>query len=254
MAAQGAIGRVKTTATVFEIVEALDELGDASLTELADHLGLAKSTAYDHLTTMVEHEYVVKDEKRYRLGLRFLKCGVNTKRNLQVSQLAQPVLNQLAEQTNEIAWLLVEEYGQGVYVNKAKGMFAVQAYGKMGTRVHLHNIAAGKAILAHLPEHRVREIIEQHGLPAQTENTITDPEELFEHLAEIRERGVAFQDCESMENFRAVASPVVADGRLHGSLVVSAPKNRMRAEKFREEVPDLVAGAANALELELLSQ
>lgn len=254
MATQSEFGRVKTTATVFEIVEALDEMGEATLTELADHLGFAKSTAYDHLTTMVEHEYVVKEDKQYRLGLRFLKCGINTKRNLRVSQLAQPTLEQLTEQTNEIAWLMVEEYGKGVYVNKAKGKFAVQPYGKMGNRVHLHDIAAGKAILAHLPEPRVREIIEQHGLPRRTEHTITDPDELFDNLAEIRERGVSFNDCESMENFRAVASPIVTGETLHGSIVVSAPKNRMRSAKFHEEVPDLVAGAANALELELMSQ
>lgn len=246
--------QVKTADTVFGIIETLHELDGAGVTELADELGMAKSTVHDHLSTMVEKEYLIKEDRTYRLGLRFLDHGMYAKHSLGVSPIVQPNLNQMSDETGEIAWFLVEDYGKGVYLNKAKGERAVQPYGKIGNRVDLHSIAAGKAILAELPEQRVREIIDRHGLEPQTKATITDPDQLFEELETIRETEVAFNDEESLDGHRAVASPVNPNDRLHGAIVVSGPKNRLRGDRFREEIPEIVSGTANAIELELAAQ
>lgn len=247
-------GPVKTADRVFDIIETFDDLGDGTLTEVADQLDVPRSTAYDYLTTMVEAGLLIKEDKRYRLSLKFLQYGIGARAADSLYEFITPTLDRLAEETGEIAWYMVEENGKGVYMDKAKGPNAVQPYGRIGDHVHLHDIAAGKAILAHLPESRVRRIAERHGLPARTERTITDIDDLFEELAEIRDRGVAFNDDEAMTRFRAVASPIVTEGTVHGSIVVSGPKNRIQGERFRTELPDLVAGTANALELKLLSE
>jgi DNA-binding IclR family transcriptional regulator len=254
MATADETGPVKTAGRVFDIVETLDDVGEGTLTEIADRLDVPRSTAYDHLSTMVEAGLLIKEDKRYRLSLKFLQYGTSARANDRLYGLVGPTLDQLAEETGEIAWYMIEENGKGVYLDKAKGRHAVQPFGRVGDHVPLHDIAAGKAILAHLPESRVRRIVETHGLPARTDRTITDPDELFEQLTEIRERGVAFNDGEAMTRFRAVASPIVTDGTLHGSIVVSGPANRLQGERFRSELPELVAGTANALELQLLSE
>ena len=245
---------VQSAGRVFQIIDALSTLGEGSLTEIATRTDLPSSTVYDYLTSMVSEGMLIREDKTYRLSLRFLQYGMRARNSIVLARHVEPTLKQLAEETGEIAWCMVEERGKGVYLNKVKGNHAVQPYGKVGNRVYLHNIAAGKAILARLPEERVHELIEQHGLPASTERTITDPETLFEELTEIRSRGVAFSDGEAMNRFRAVASPVVTEGQLHGSIVVSGPENRLKGARFREQIPELVAGAANALELEILSE
>lgn len=246
--------RVKTADTVFGIVESIQKLDGAGVTELSDELGLAKSTVHDHLSTMVDKEYLVKDGQTYRLGLKFLNHGIYTRDSLDLLPTVQPNLKQMAKETGEIAWLLVEEYGQGVYLSKAKGDRAVQPYGKIGNRVDLHSIAAGKAILAHLSEERMREIIERHGLEPQTEETITDVDQLIEELESIRQSGIAFNDGESLAGHRAVASPICLNDRLCGAIVVSGPKKRIQGELFTKKIPEIVSGTANAIELELTAR
>ncbi|MFB6187002.1 MAG: IclR family transcriptional regulator C-terminal domain-containing protein, partial [Halobacteriaceae archaeon] len=63
--------------------------------------------------------------------------------------------------------------------------------GNIGARRLPHANAAGKAILAHLPEDVVHDILDRTGLPEHTKHTITSRKELFDELDSIRERGYA---------------------------------------------------------------
>lgn len=238
---------VKSADNLFGVLEAVHELEGAGTTEVADYLDIAKSTAHDHLTTLVEHEFLIKDGSTYRVGLKCLNYGMQAKNRLELAKVAKPSLEQMAEETGEITWLMVEEYGKGVYLEKAKGDRAVQPYGEIGKRVPLHNIASGKAILAHLPEDRVEEIVSD----VDGDDAISDFEAFLSELETIRERGYALNDSETFEGFRAVASPIVVGGELLGSIVVSGPENRFRGERFRSELPEIVTGTANAIELSL---
>lgn len=254
MGKHGASRPIKTADTIFGIIKILTATEQASLTELADELDIPRSTLHSHLATLVNHEYLVKEDKKYRLSLKFLNHGARARENNPLYDISAPILDQVADQTDEIVWLVAEEYGKVVCLRKAEGKLAIQPYKKVGSRLTMHNIAAGKAILAKLSEEHVDEIIGKYGLPKYTENTITDPDELFEELEAIRETGVAFNDGESMEGFRAVASPICLDDEPHGSIVVSGPKQRMRDRRFREEIPEIISGAANAIALKLMSR
>jgi len=244
---------VKTAERTFDIVELLNDLESASLTELAQALDVPRSTLHTYLTTLVDKGYLRKDGDAYELSLKFLDHGVKAQKNEPLYEVSGPFLEQVSSETEEIAWIVVEEQGEAVCLRKAEGKRAIQPYKRVGGRLSMHDIAAGKAILSTFSEERVWEIIEHYGLPARTENTITDPDELFEELAEIRRTGVAFNDCESMEGFRAVASPIRPEDTLYGALVTSGPKNRFHDDRFRNELPEIISGAANAMELELMS-
>ena len=242
---------VKTAETVVDIIETLSELEQASLTMLADALNMPRSTLHAYLSTLVQCEILVKEGCEYRLGTKFFSHGAQVRRMNPMYQESKQFLQQIADQTQEIAWLVVEEYGQGVCLRKVKGEFAVQPYKELGSRISLHNTAAGKAILSRLPPERTREIVDRYGLPKETKHTITNSDTLFEELETVREDGVAFNDEESMLGFRAVASPVSAPDGQTAALVASGPKNRLQGEKFSKTVPGIVSGAANALELKL---
>jgi DNA-binding IclR family transcriptional regulator len=245
---------VKTAETVFEIVEVLSDAGEASLTTLARRLDMPRSTLHTYLATLLELDYLRKEDDTYRLGLKFLDHGARVQRNEPLYEASAPFLEQVSNETKEIVWVVTEEHGQAVCLRKAEGERAIQPYKRVGGRLTMHDIAAGKAILAELDDERVREIIDAQGLPARTEHTITDIDDLFAELEEIRETGVAFNDGESMEGFRAVASPICPGETPYGSLVVSGPKNRIRDDRFRKELPEIVSGATNALELNLVSE
>lgn len=243
---------VKTTRKSLQIVETLGAEGPMRLTDLATALEMGDSVVHNHLSTLKEAGYVTQDGDRYDLGLRFLELGGQTRKRRQLFQAAEREVQDLADETGELCNLLTEEDGVGVYLYRAKGNQAVDIDTFAGMRTPITTTALGKAILAFLPRSRVETIIEEHGLPAITEQTVTERDALFEDLDAIRERGYALDDGERIEGLRCVAAPVTdADKTAVGAISVSGPKNRIRKSRFREELPEQVTGVANVVELNL---
>lgn len=245
-------GEVKTTGTIFDIIEILREHDGARVTEVADELDLANSTASRHLSTLADKEYVVNEDGKYYLSMRFLRFGRYVRSRKKVYELVKPKVTALAEETNERAEFMVEEHGRSVFVHREVGENAVRADSGIGKYHPLHATSAGKAILAYMPESRVQEIIDSRGLEKFTKNTITDEEELFDHLEEIRRREVSFNKQEYINGLRAVGVPVRSpDGSVLGALSVSGPTHRLKDQWFEEEIPDLLLGTANEIELKI---
>lgn len=243
---------LKTIDRMMLIIDTLQEKGGGGVTEIANELNLSPATVYNYLSTMEQNQLVVKGDDEYRLGLAFLNIGGYVRDQYEILSLAEPKVDQIAEQTGERAQLLVEEHGQAVVICKETSPNAVVADTVIGKTSYLHASAAGKAILSALPDERVEEIIERWGLPGRTENTITDREELFEELSTIHSRGYAFNDEESIAGLRSAGVPVVApDGAVIGGLSVSGPTHRMKGASYREEIPNTLLGAANEIELKL---
>jgi len=241
---------LRTTENTIRIVAALKELDGAGVTELATHLSLSKSTVHDHLTTLRRHDYVTTDGDSYEVGLGFFEMGEYARERRKIYAVARSEVTDLAEATGELPNLMVEEHGQGVYLYRARGAKAVTLDTHTGKRRSVHNTALGKAILAHLPDDRVSEILDRHGLPAATPNTITDRDRdrLHETLAGIRERGVAYCGGERVEGLRCVAAPVPgSDDGVLGAISVAAPTTRLTGERFATEVHELVLQAANVV-------
>lgn len=243
---------LQTTETSFQIVTALKEMDGGRVTEIASHLDMAPSTVHSHLSTLEANEYVVKEGDIYLLGLKFLNLGEYVRNRSDSYALAKEKVKDLAEETSGRAHFVVEEHGRGVYLYTSTGKHAVKAYSSVGKRVQLHVAASGKSILAFLPEHRVNEIIDRWGLPAETENTITDRETLFDELEQIREQGYAFNREEHLQGINAVGAPVLTDnGQVIGAFSVSGPVHRMKGDWFEEELTNAVLGASNELELNI---
>jgi DNA-binding IclR family transcriptional regulator len=162
----------------------------------------------------------------------------------------------LAEETDEIAWLFTEENGKAVLLHKERGLKAIDIFdevSRIGQHHHLHDHAAGKAILAHLPETEVEAVIDGHGLPKRTPQTITSPDRLLEELEEVRETGVAVNRGELLDKGREVGAPVVYENQVVGAVSISGPAERLHEERLETELKPLVRGASNEIELNLLN-
>lgn len=243
---------VTTVETSLELLDGLQELGGATISALATHHDLAKSTVHRHLHTLYENEYVVRDGDVYHVSLKFLSVGGVAKNRNPLWERVRPVISKLAEQTGERALFTVEEHGRGFFIHRHTGENAVPTSRQSLRSYGLHSIASGKAILAHLPRPRVEEILADKGLPAATDNTITDQDELFEALERVRRNGIAFNDAESIEGLRAVAVPLMgADETVHGAISVSGSNHRLTGSYYEEELPNLLYRTANELELSI---
>lgn len=234
----------------FNIIESLREMDGATVTGLASELDLPKSTAYVYLNSLREAGYIVKDDSVYRVSLRFLEHGGYARRQLRLYRVAKAELKALAERTDEAANLGVEERGKRVLLKKARTEKSLSDNAVTGERTHMHQTALGKAILSHLSEERVDQIIDRHGLPAATQHSITEPAALRTELEEIRERGYSIEDEEHRLGILAVGVPIEdrQTNRVVGSVCLTGPKARLAA-RIQDELVDEVVRTSNIIEL-----
>jgi len=243
---------VQTARTMFDIVQRISEEEGVPLSELAGELGYAKSTVHRHLQTLADLGYVVKRDGDYHVGLRFLELGVTARNSYSGYTLVREKVEEIAEETGERAQFFVEEHGKAVYLARSVGEHAVRTDPGIGSRIPLYAASAGKAILSELPDEELSDMFERMSFEPVTEHTIVDPEELRAELAEVRERGYAFNREESLRGTHAVGVPICGpDGDVIGGLSVTGPSHRLKGERFKQELPDLLLGAANELELNI---
>jgi len=240
---------VRTTRRTFRVIEALKALDGATITEVAEHLDMPKSSVHNYLRTLEHDGFVVERDGRYTVGLRFLDLGSFARINRELYRVGKPEVDDLAADTGEIANLLVEEHGRGTIIYRQEGPDAVNVDSYLGQNTHLHTTALGKAVLAHLPRERVETIVDRHGLPARTENTITDRTELFGELDAIRETGHAVDEEERIRGLVCVALPILGDDGVKGAISVSGPACRLEDARRRAEIVERLRNAVNVIEL-----
>jgi DNA-binding IclR family transcriptional regulator len=244
--------QIRAVERTFRIVQTLQEISGGTVTAVADHVSLPKSTVYNHLQTLLANGYVARAGEEYHLGLRFLEHGGYTRVQMDVFQIAKGEVEELAAETGELVNLLVEEHGRGIYLYRERGDQAVTLDSYVGKRQGLHSTAFGKAMLAYMPEARVGKILDRHGMPKRTERTIDDREELFDELAEIRDRKCAYDDEESLDGLRCVAAPILTQQQeVLGAVSVSGPISRIRDDRFTQELPDLLRRTTNVIEINM---
>lgn len=247
---------VQTTHKSLDIVEKLSELGSAGVTELAEALGMNKSIVHNHLRTLEEREYVVVSDGEYSLGLRFFQIGGKIRKDRKLYQRAKSEIDKTASDVQASANLAVEENGKCVYLYRACEDQSIDLeFSYEGMYEHMHQTAVGKAIMAYLPRERVESIVDRHGLPQRTEHTITDFDALMEDLSQVRERGYAIDDEESILGLRCVAAPIkTSDEEILGSISISGPKSRFKNETWSRELPEKVRDTSNVIELQFVGR
>jgi DNA-binding IclR family transcriptional regulator len=241
---------VKTADTLLRVINHLQRLDGAGVTELADHLGLAKSTTHDHLATLRGHGYVTKRDNTYHLGLRFLDHGTYVRERLPMDEAIRPSLRHLAADTRDTAYFVVEEHGEAVYLERCVGERGVDIIRRPGKRASLHVSAAGKAIMANFSNDRVRTIATEQDLERRTQNTITNVDSLLEDLEAVRGDGVAITVGEDTLGVTSVAASVSEGGETLGAISVSGPQQRF-TEAHLADVRAALLAAVNEAELRI---
>lgn len=243
---------VETVERAIEIVDYLKENQPATIGEITNYLGCAKSTAHRHLKTLEKNSLLIEENDKYRLGIRFLDYGVVARDRYTLYQEVKPKVDALADETDEKIWCTVEEHGRSIHIYGAQGKRSVQTYARLGHQNYLHQHAAGKAILAYLPDERIENIVETYGLPPRTQYTITAEDELWDEIETIRERGYALNLEESVEGLHAIGAPIKdQNGIALGAISISGPANRLDGPFLLEELPTLLLGTVNEISINL---
>jgi DNA-binding IclR family transcriptional regulator len=234
--------------SVDRAVAILDSLGAAKgylgVTELSKELELHKSTVHRLLVSLQRGGLVERDPstRKYRLAVRIVELAYAVLNSRGLPQVALPYLHYLADTVEEITYLAVRDGDRIIMVLQVPAPHMVQSVTWLGAGL-LHSTAAGKIFLAHLADDEVESYI-RRGLPAITETTITDANELRAELEQIRERGYSTSWGGQEEGVNSIAVPIFTqDGEVMATIGVAGPSYRFTPERALE-TPEIVMGVA----------
>lgn len=221
---------------LLEKVAELQSQRGVGLAELTRELGWNKSTIHRLLSSLKAREYVDQDEEteRYRIGLRALHLGAAFMRDLELRRAAAPILQSLEARLDHTVSLVIFDVSTAevVYVDFIDGSLPVRVHRHVGMRFPANCTAAGKAILAYLPESSLLPIFEG-GLKALTPGSISTADELRNELVTVAKQGYATDDRENSEGVRCVAAPVFDyTGNVVAALSISGPAPQISVDQF----------------------
>jgi IclR family transcriptional regulator, KDG regulon repressor len=222
------------------------ELG---VTELAERLGLHKSTVHRFIVNLEAAGLVERNPRnaRYRLGLRIFELGGLVMQQMNLWDEALPFLEGLVRDTGETGHLAVLDGGEAIYIERVEARRALRVPSAIGRGYPAHATNLGKVLLADRPAHEVDAIVADRGLAAYTPHTITDPEALAAELARIRRQGYAIDNEEYDEGLRCIGAPIYDhSGHVVAALGIGGPVTRITPERVHE-LAELVMTAARGL-------
>ena len=239
----------------------LDILGQSSqgisIRELSTKIKLPKGTTHRLLSSLSYFGYVHQDPKtrNYFLGLKLVELGQLLLSQLDLRKEAESFLRDLAERIKETVHLVFLDRNEIVYIDKLEtdqNPSGLRMASRVGLRNPAHSCAVGKVLLADLPEEALNNFIREKGLPKRTENTITNPTHLKEHLNLVRTQGYAIDDEENEKGIRCVAAPIRNEVRRAVAAVsISGPAFRITKKVIQESLRKEVMETALKISLRL---
>ncbi|WP_067479125.1 IclR family transcriptional regulator [Actinomadura hibisca] len=243
--ASGYRGRNSTADRALDILLLFDDsrlvLGGQ---DVADHLGVSRSTAYRYLQSLVGSGFI--EEQRpagYRLGPRVFELARLARKGLGLSEIARPVMRELAAEVGETVLLTRRTGATVVCLEREESGHPVRLSYERGHVLPVNAGASALVLLAWASDDEVADVVAQAGLPRFTEATVTDAGVLRERLARIRAEGTAVTRGELDPHVLGVAAPVVgADGGVAAAVSIAALSHRVPDERL----PDVTAAVAAA--------
>lgn len=218
------------------------------VTEIAQHVGLHKSTVSRILVTLEQGGYVERDADsgRFRLGLGLIALAGPLLADLDVRRAARPAaLEQLTARTGETSALVVWNGHQAVVIEQVPSPRQVKHTAALGTRHHTYQSASVQVFLAQLPAGAVQQLFEQRliGGPCDA----GPPDGLPGELDRVRDRGYAINDGQTSVEEVGIAAPVYDHrGAAVAAVLLSAPRYRVAAGML-DPLGKAVAGTAKEI-------
>jgi DNA-binding IclR family transcriptional regulator len=223
----------------------------APLAAIATELNQLRSSCHRTLHELVRYGYVRTLPQRgdYALTTKLASLGLSFLSKTGVVDIAQPVIDRLAEATEELVRLAIVDGQRLTLVAKAQGARSGLRYDPdMGIELQLSCSAAGHAWLMTLPEEMALEAVTRRGFGQRAHfgpNAPTTFKALLEKLQESRARGFSLLCDAYAPGMSAMAAPVQRRGEhATGVVVIAGPSMRLTEKRMLEFGPELLRAAA----------
>jgi IclR family transcriptional regulator, acetate operon repressor len=199
------------------VAQASEGLSNA---EISRKLNIPKSSASYILRTLETQGYLARHREsgKYRVGLKILSLSRGALGGLDVRGIALPIMRHLMQLTGLTCHLAVLDGPDAVYIEKVEPEGFIRMDTWVGRRMRVHATSVGKAIVAHIPQPQLQQILHQAGMEKRTPKTITTQSRLLKELEKVRAQGYAVDDEENNLGARCVAAPIFDE---HASISAS---------------------------------
>lgn len=244
--AEPASNPVKSAMRTLDIIEYVVARGSPAVAqEIASALAIPVSSLSYLLATLVERGYLARAGRNYMPGPGLQRLQARAQPSLE--DRVAPLVKALRVQSNETASFFIREGWHLQTLVTETSDHALRYAIAVGTRAPLHGFAAGKAILAALPDAEIERYLAESQRERFTEATVVDGATLKAELAEIRRTGLARTRSEYSVGIEGLARAVVSGGEVLGALAVAIPSVRFD-EDVERRVGALLTHTAALLE------
>lgn len=229
---------IQVSERIFHTIEYLAQSGPTGLQDLSSELGLNKSTVHRILNSLICMDYVRQDGETSKYSLSFKFCKISNQILAQNSMvdIARPYIKQLAELSGETVHLVQIDNIHAVYIDKVESpRNSVRLVSMVGKSIPLYCSGVGKAMLADMPDEKIRSVWEQSDIQKITEYTITDFSRFQKAIQDIRRNGYSLDNEENEAGVRCIAVSLKSfQGKPSYAVSISAPKDRMDDDRIQE--------------------
>ena len=224
---------MKSLDKVFTIIELLKKNKEMRLQEIANELGIYKSTIHRLISELCTYNYVERDNitKKYRLGLKFLDIASYIISNLDIREAAREGIEAINNITKETVHLAILLDDKAIYIDKKESHHSIRMYSQIGKPAPLYCTGVGKAILAYQPPEILNNLLKTITFHKYTKSTIMSRKQLLTEIDEIKINGYALDNEEHEENIGCIAVPIRDyTKKVIASISVTAILYRMKLE------------------------
>lgn len=209
---------------LIEILHCFERGADQlTASQIVEYSGMPRSSAFRALGALLKEGFVYQDpvSRRYTLGPRVLQLGSIARRQLSSEHVVTAPVIHLAKRIGETVTFSYVEGPVRVCAYVIEGPSDLRQVAQVGSRYQLHLGAAGKVILAYLPDEVAVSTLKGYGLPR------AEIARISQQLNKIRTLGYAFTTGERVPGASSIAAPVFVRESIHGSIAIAGPAARV---------------------------
>ena len=194
------------------------------LGEIATRTDLSRAAARRLLLTLQHLGYVRSTGSEYALTPSVLELGFGYLGSLNLTDLAQPLLEDLARKVNQSSSMAMLDGQSIVYVLRVPGRRIMSVNLGVGARLPTFSASMGRVLLSGLNDAQLDRWLGQCRPVSHTPHTVTDLHRLRRIVLDVRDQGYAYVEQELELGLCSIAVPVRnADGRIATAINVSMP-------------------------------
>lgn len=227
--------RIESVDRALRLLWLLHERPRLTVSQAAEELGVARSTAHRLLAMLQEHAFVVQEPttRAYHPGRALLEIGLAAARGLDVRAIARPELEALVERVSETVQLVIVEGVRTLVIDSVECSQTLRVSGRTGGSRPAHAASSGKALLARHDRETLRRLYGDGPPEPSTARSVRTVAALERELARVRERGYATNVGEVEDAVSAVAVAIrVPPGVRETAIAVTAPSSRLTPERL----------------------